>query len=389
MKKFFTFIATALFAMSANAQTLTFSEAAAAGTVSSITLGDDDCNATFVGGAKASVVEKSQSFKVDASSDALQFSFQWQPGGGITKLTGERSVTINVSTGGTLTVCARTGKSGEVRNFNVVQNGETLLTAPAPDGKEIEEQYYKAYAVEVAAGTVNITAESQINIAGLVFVSNGESGGGSGEESTIVSYDKGTTVGTWSVYNNTELITEAKNYASLDFSSKYNEKKTNATVITFPSGYSKTVEDILVVQSYVKVEGEFKAGDKVTIWPFTQMGDADKANKYANIFLYDADGEKLADMTGSAQGALTVTNNDEAGDPKSFDYTLTNNTSALIFGRQGGTRINLLKVVVERQSTAVEAVAEQQAEAPAKVVKVFKNGKLYIGNYNIAGQQVK
>ena len=41
------------------------------------------------------------------------------------------------------------------------------------------------------------------------------------------------------------------------------------------------------------------------------------------------------------------------------------------------------------QGTAVEAVAEAKAEAAPKVVKVLKNGKLYIGNYNVAGQQVK
>ena len=41
------------------------------------------------------------------------------------------------------------------------------------------------------------------------------------------------------------------------------------------------------------------------------------------------------------------------------------------------------------EATAVEAIAEANeanAEAP---VKVIKNGKLYIGNYNVAGQQVK
>ena len=40
------------------------------------------------------------------------------------------------------------------------------------------------------------------------------------------------------------------------------------------------------------------------------------------------------------------------------------------------------------EATAVESVAEAKAEAK-KTVKVIKNGKLYIGNYNIAGQQVK
>ena len=40
------------------------------------------------------------------------------------------------------------------------------------------------------------------------------------------------------------------------------------------------------------------------------------------------------------------------------------------------------------ETTAVEAVAEAKAENAAPV-KVIKNGKLYIGNYNVAGQQVK
>ena len=40
------------------------------------------------------------------------------------------------------------------------------------------------------------------------------------------------------------------------------------------------------------------------------------------------------------------------------------------------------------QATAVEAIAEANAEAAAPV-KVIKNGKLYIGNFNVAGQQVK
>ena len=150
--------------------TLTFTEVLAAGDANLITLGDDNCNAVFNGGAKASVEEKSQTFAVDSESTPITFSYQWKPGGGITKTDGgERSITISVPQNGVLTVCARTGKSGEVRNFLVIQNEVTLLTAPAPDGKEIDDKYYKAYEVSVAAGTVNITAEAAINIAGLVF----------------------------------------------------------------------------------------------------------------------------------------------------------------------------------------------------------------------------
>ena len=150
--------------------TLTFTEALAAGSANLITLGDDNCNVVFNGGAKASVEEKSQTFAVDSESTPITFSYQWKPGGGITKTDGgERSITISVPQNGVLTVCARTGKSGEVRNFSVVQNEVALLTAPAPDGKEIDDKYYKAYEASVAAGTVNITAEAAINIAGLIF----------------------------------------------------------------------------------------------------------------------------------------------------------------------------------------------------------------------------
>ncbi|GEM_PF-5920989 len=45
-------------------------------------------------------------------------------------------------------------------------------------------------------------------------------------------------------------------------------------------------------------------------------------------------------------------------------------------------------VFEEGEATAVDAIAEA-SEAEAAPVKVIKNGKLYIGNFNVAGQQVK
>jgi len=47
-----------------------------------------------------------------------------------------------------------------------------------------------------------------------------------------------------------------------------------------------------------------------------------------------------------------------------------------------------LDIDFEGEATAVDAIAEA-SEAEAAPVKVIKNGKLYIGNYNVAGQQVK
>ena len=47
-----------------------------------------------------------------------------------------------------------------------------------------------------------------------------------------------------------------------------------------------------------------------------------------------------------------------------------------------------LDIIFEGEATAVDAIAEAD-EAEAAPVKVIKNGKLYIGNFNVAGQQVK
>ena len=46
------------------------------------------------------------------------------------------------------------------------------------------------------------------------------------------------------------------------------------------------------------------------------------------------------------------------------------------------------ELVFDGEATAVEAIAEAKANTAAPV-KVIKNGKLYIGNYNVAGQQIK
>ena len=53
-----------------------------------------------------------------------------------------------------------------------------------------------------------------------------------------------------------------------------------------------------------------------------------------------------------------------------------------------GVSGDALDLDFEGEATAVEAIAEANANAAAPV-KVIKNGKLYIGNYNVAGQQVK
>ena len=54
-----------------------------------------------------------------------------------------------------------------------------------------------------------------------------------------------------------------------------------------------------------------------------------------------------------------------------------------------GVSGDALDLDFEGEATAVEAIAETNEANAAAPVKVIKNGKLYIGNYNVAGQQVK
>ena len=105
----------------------------------------------------------------------------------------------------------------------------------------------------------------------------GEGGGGGQQSGDMPSYDAGTMVGNWSV------VGTKADQSLLQYTAKYNSNSTAVTCITFPN--SATSEGAW--QYAVKVEGEFKAGDVVTIQPFTAMSNSDftGGSKYANILL--------------------------------------------------------------------------------------------------------
>ena len=176
MKKIFTLIAATLMAVGANAQTyITFDETGTkvAGEVSELTLGDANFKVALVGGSKAKIDAKSLTFKTAEDATAESFAYQWCPGGGIKKTSGERSITITVSKAGTLTIYPRSASSDD-RPFTVEQGGSVILSdGMAYNGKAIADTYYKAYAVTVAAGTVNIKCEDAVNFSGFKFEATG------------------------------------------------------------------------------------------------------------------------------------------------------------------------------------------------------------------------
>ncbi|MBQ9561038.1 MAG: InlB B-repeat-containing protein [Prevotella sp.] len=111
------------------------------------------------------------------------------------------------------------------------------------------------------------------------------------------------------------------------------------------------------------------------------------------------DVEIVASAEAPAPNLFQVSNGTVTGGDNIFAYS----KSALMFKKVNasvtipagkcylvidGVSGDALDLDFEGEATAVEAIAEANAEAAAPV-KVIKNGKLYIGNYNVAGQQVK
>ncbi len=205
---------------------------------------------------------------------------------------------------------------------------------------------------------------------------------------TVAKWAQGTTVGTWSVVQSTD------GYIVTDGTGKYNSNGTSVNAVKFTKSIMSGGEFQAAFK--VTVDGGFKKGDKITVQPFTSMNTADYTGgtKYANILVYSADKKQIADLTGSAAGALTVTDgHEEAGEPKTFDYTLESDYDELYFGRGGNTNIFVMNLIIERNTaTSVNTIAED-APVAGKAIKVVKNGKLVIvkgGNeYNAAGAQVK
>ena len=159
------------------------------------------------------------------------------------------------------------------------------------------------------------------------------------EVETIYSYNQGTEGGT--------ATATAEGSADKAYSAKINSNSTEVTCVTFPNSITSGGE----IVAALKVVGDFKAGDKISVQPFTQMSTTDftGGTKYANILLYGADIKQIADLTGSAAGAITVTDgHEEAGTPKTFNYTLDKDYTELYFGRGGNTRINILSLTITR-----------------------------------------
>lgn len=122
--------------------------------------------------------------------------------------------------------------------------------------------------------------------------------------------------------------------------------------MTFPNSFSKA--DDGTPNNCVRVEGDFHKGDLATFQPFTVMSTNDftGGSKYANIEIRNAASKALFNTDGTAEAKTVTDGHEEAGDPKAFTYTLTEDMTALYFGRAGNTRINILSISITRSGDA-------------------------------------
>ena len=219
----------------------------------------------------------------------------------------------------------------------------------------------------------------------------------SAQSTTIASWDKAVIDGgTWASIGNAFWLDASKDNAQV--TQKYNSNKTTVNVITFTGSIAYSAGEF---NHAIKLEGDFKKGDVVTLQPFTNMSTADftGGSKYANIVIRDASNTELFTTGGTAAEKTVTDGHEEAGDPKEFTYTLTADQSVLYFGRSGNTRINVIKIVVERpQKSATVSVGDAlyatfgnytgaTMSVPAGVtaygVSGIDEGKVLFSEYNV------
>lgn len=383
MKKLFTLIAAAFVAVGMNAQTIVFdayADKTAEGAADDLVIEVDGFKAELDGGNKAKIAAKSLTFVEEGATTAEnkeQFSYQYNPGGGITKTSGERSLKLTVPAAGTLYVYPRSGNNTATdRTVTITQNGTAIVDAKVVSDANFttvinEATYYYSIKAEVAKGEIFITTNNAINFSGFKFVAaeGDEPGDEPGEEPTTQegTYDFETAakalensnenfptydgVRIFNVQNPswiniekmtlTQLETNGRFAAEARTSNGFNLRKAGGDWNGLNSGYAAV--------RYFSIL-DLKAGDKVTI-----------TYNQGALENYTRDGS--ATITGLADAAAIVSGT---------EYTIAANGR---FDMKTGTeKVNIQKIVIG-STTGIQNVA-----AATKA----QDGKMY----NLAGQEV-
>ena len=175
----------------------------------------------------------------------------------------------------------------------------------------------------------------------------------------------------------TNITLNAKGYGTYS--------KANDFTFSGATGYKMALDEDAATITGTAVTGKIAAGEGILF----------KGEPNAEVTITGATWATALD--GNDLVGTTTASGTKAEKP-SICYTLSGDTFKKFVGTEfndnkayieGTTELNSLDIVFEdEQATAVDAIAEAD-EAKTVPVKVIKNGKLYIGNFNVAGQQVK
>ena len=390
MKKFFTLIATALVALTASAEyKITWSEAASVGTLPA-TYSSNGLVLTRTDGNNKQAVDANNAYFGDADSQE-KFSFRFKTGG-----TGgsKNALSLTVPVAGTLKVCARTASSSSPRA--IVINGVSTTLDDSSISVDMEgnisdtnptgaTKVYPVISVPVTAGTVSINyPDGAVNIYSIELVA-GESGGTdpvtpSGEVQEI-TWSEAASVGTLpATYGSNGFVltrTDGNNKQAVDANNAYFGDASAQTKYSFRFKTGGTGGSKNALSLSIPSKGTLEVCAR------TASSSSPRAIVINGVSTTLDDSSISVDMEGN------ISDTNPTGATKVYpviSVAVTAGTVSIGYP-DGAVNIYSLKFIPEG-ATAVEEVAEAKAEAP-KVIKVIKNGKLYIGNFNVAGQQVK
>ena len=390
MKKFFTLIAVAAMALTASAQyKITWSEAVTAGSLAA-TYSSNGLVLTRTDGNNKHAIDANNAYFGDADSQE-KFSFRFKTGGASGS---KNALSLTVPVDGTLKVCARTASSSTPRA--IVVNGVSTTLDDSYISVDMEgnisetnptgaTKVYPVISVPVTAGTVSITyADGAVNIYSIELVA-GESGGGdtptpAGEIQEITWSEAVTAGSLTSTYGSNGFVlsrTDGNNKHAIDANNAYFGDASAQTkyAFRFKTGGASGSKNALSLSIPSKGTLEVCARTASSSTPRAIVVNGVSTtldDSYVSVDLESAISETNPTGTTKVYPVISV--------------PVTAGTVSITYA-DGAVNIYSLKFIPEG-ATAVEAVAEAKAEAP-KVIKVIKNGKLYIGNYNVAGQQVK
>ena len=187
MKKFFTLIASAVFALTASAEyKITWSEAVTAGSLAA-TYSSNGLVLTRTDGNNKQAIDANNAYFGDASAQE-KFSFRFKTGG---TSGSKNALSLTVPVAGTLKVCARTASSSAPRA--IVINGTSTTLDDSYTSVDMESnisetnptgatKVYPVISIPVTAGTVSITyPDGAVNIYCIELVA-GEGSGEGGDD---------------------------------------------------------------------------------------------------------------------------------------------------------------------------------------------------------------